>query len=217
MLKAVIFDLDGTLLDTIEDIAISCNHVLEYYKKTPLSIEEFKLYVGQGALKLFEDLLPELSSKEQKEALEIFEQHYRDQFNKNTKVYEGIDRVLTFFQTQDIKMAVLSNKPDSFTKMCIAKYFKNWNFDAVYGIRENIPRKPDKAGVLEILKELKTDANQTLFIGDTKIDMQTAKNAKMDSIGVLWGFRDKKELIKHGATNIAKYPLDIIKIVNNKA
>ena len=216
MLKAVIFDLDGTLLDTIEDIAISCNYVLKYYKKAPLCVEEFKLYVGQGASRLFEELLPELSLKEQKEAIEIFEQHYKEQFDKNTKVYEGIDRVLTFFQTEGIKMAILSNKPDPFVKMCVAKYFKNWNFDAVYGMRENIPRKPDKTAVLEILKELKTDANQALFIGDTKIDMQTAKNAKMDSIGALWGFRDKKELIKHGATNIAEYPLDIIKIVNDR-
>jgi len=213
MLKAVIFDLDGTLLDTIEDIAISCNFVLENFHKSPLPIEDYNLLVGQGAVQLFKDLLPELSLEEQKQALVLFEKHYEKQFSKNTKIYEGIGKALTFFQARDIKMAVLSNKPNSFTKKCVLIYLRNWKFDAAYGIREGIPRKPDAAGVLEILKELDVSANETLFIGDTKVDMITAKNGGMDSIGVLWGFRDEKELVEHGATYIAHNPSDIIKIV----
>lgn len=216
MYKAVIFDLDGTLLDTLTDIAISANHVLENYNKSPLPVEDYNLLVGQGAAQLFKDLLPQLSKKEQKDALALFEKHYAKQFSVNTKIYEGIGKVLTFLQVRGIKIAVLSNKPNSFTKKCVIKYLNNWKFEAVYGIREGITRKPDSAGVVEILKELEVHANETLFVGDTKVDMLTAKNSNMDSIGVLWGFRKKEELVEYGATFIAKKPIDMIKIISTK-
>ena len=215
MIKAVIFDLDGTLLDTLEDIAISCNFVLEHYNKSPLPIEDYNLIVGQGAAQLFRDLLPELSQEKQVEALGVFEKHYAKQFSVNTKVYKDISKVLTFFQVRGIKMTVLSNKPNSFTKKCVTKYLRDWKFDAVYGIRDGIERKPSEAGVIEILKELNIDANEVIFIGDTKVDMITAVNAQMNSIGVLWGFRGKKELVQYGANYIAKTPTDIIKIIND--
>ena len=214
MLKAVVFDLDGTLLDTLEDIAISCNYVLEHYGQTSRKVEEYRLLVGQGAVQLLHDLLPALSQKEQEEAMMLFEKHYAKQFDKNTQIYENISKVLTFFQAREVKMAILSNKPNSFTKKCVMKYLRDWKFDAVYGIRDGIPRKPNEAGVVEILKELNVEAQEAIFIGDTSIDMMTAKNAKMDSIGVLWGFRDEDELVRHGATYIAKHPIDIIKIVS---
>lgn len=216
MYKAVIFDLDGTLLDTLTDIAISANYVLENYNKSPLPIEDYNLLVGQGAVQLFKDLLPRLSLEEQKKALELFEMHYDKQFSQNTKIYEGIGKVLTFFQVRNIKMAVLSNKPNIFTKKCVLKYLKNWKFDAAYGIRDGIKRKPDAAGVFEILEELDVKPNETLFIGDTKVDMITAKNSGMDSIGVLWGFREKEELVANGATFIAEKPADIIKLLKEK-
>ncbi len=144
----------------------------------------------------------------------LFEKHYAKQFDKNTQIYENISKVLTFFQAREIKMAILSNKPNSFTKKCVIKYLRDWKFDAVYGIRDGIPRKPSEAGVIEILKELSVEADEAIFIGDTGIDIMTAKNAKMESIGVLWGFRDEDELVRHGATCIAKNPIDIIKIVS---
>ncbi len=214
MLKAVIFDLDGTLLDTIEDISISCNYVLGHYNKTPLSIEEYKNVVGLGAAQLFRDLLPTLSKSEQKDAFALFEKHYAKQFNKNTKMYENINKMLTFFQVRGIKMAVLSNKPNFFTKKCVMKYLRNWKFDAVYGIRDGIARKPDPSGAFEILKELHVEPSECLFVGDMKIDMITANNANITSIGVLWGFRGREELIDHGAKYIVKDPIEIIKLVN---
>lgn len=216
MYRAVIFDLDGTLLDTLTDIAISCNYVLENYNKSPLPVEDYKLIVGQGASQLFKDLLPTLSKDEQNDALALFEKHYAKQFSKNTKIYEDINKVLTFFQVRDVKMAVLSNKPNSFTKKCVMKYLNNWKFDAVYGIRDGIPRKPAATGVVEILKELDVEPNEVLFIGDTKIDMITAKNANVDSIGVLWGFRERKELVENGAKFIVKNPIEIIKLISTK-
>ena len=214
MIKAVIFDLDGTLLDTLKDIAISCNHVLEHYNETPLEIEEYKQVVGQGAAQLFNDLLPALSQSEQKEALALFEKHYAKQFDKNTKMYENINKMLTFFQVRGIKMAVLSNKPNSFTKKCVMKYLRNWKFDAVYGIRDGIPRKPDPSGAFEILKELHVDVSECLFVGDMKIDMITANSANITPIGVLWGFRGREELIEHGAKYIVSDPIEIIKLVS---
>jgi len=216
MYKAVIFDLDGTLLDTITDIAISCNYVLEKYNHSPLPIEDYKILVGQGASQLFKDLLPKLSLEEQNNALALFENYYAKEFSKNTKLYKDINKVLTYFQIKNIKMAILSNKPNLFTKKCALKYLKNWKFDAVYGIREGIERKPNPAGVIEILKELDVKAEDTLFVGDTKVDMLTAKNSNMDSIGVLWGFREKEELINNGAKFIVKDPIEIIKLINTK-
>jgi len=213
VLKAIIFDLDGTLLDTLEDISISCNFVLQHYHKSPLSLEDYKLAVGQGASQLLKDILPELSETKQKEALSLFEKHYTKQFDKNTKVYDEIGKVLTFLHVRGIKMAILSNKPNSFTKKCVIKYLRDWKFDAVYGIREGIERKPSAAGVAEILNELDMNSNEAIFIGDSKIDMMTAKNANMKSIGVTWGFRGEEELVENGATYIAKKPTDIVKIV----
>ncbi|WP_024954101.1 HAD family hydrolase [Sulfurospirillum arcachonense] len=213
MYKAVIFDLDGTLLDTLKDIAISSNYVLEQYGKSPLPIEDFKLLVGKGASQLFIDLLPDLCADEHKKARALFEEHYAKQFDKNTKMYDDINKLLTFFQVRGYKMAVLSNKPNSFTKKCVLKYLRRWHFDAVYGIREGIPRKPDSAGADEILQELNIDANECLFVGDTKTDMQTAVNANLTPIGVLWGFREKKELLEHGAKFIVQKPSELIKLV----
>ncbi len=219
MIKAIIFDLDGTLLDTLEDIAISCNHVLEHFGTAPLEVKEYKELLGQGASKLVQDLLPTLSKQEHENALVVFEKHYTKQFTKHTKMYENINKMLTFFQVRGIKMAILSNKPNSFTKKCVTKYLNKWDFSAVYGIREGVPRKPDPAGAYEILKELQVEPSECLFVGDMNIDMMTANSAGIASIGVLWGFSDEENLASHGADFIVNNPEDIIhlfEIINKK-
>ncbi len=210
----VIFDLDGTLLDTLEDIAISSNHVLECFDKKPIEVKKYRYLVGEGALKLMQDILPDACSEDVKKALGFFEKHYAKQYDKNTKLYGGISKLLSFLQKRGYKMAILSNKPNSFTKLCAIKYLRNWNFDAVYGIRDNIPRKPDPAGAKEIMKELHVKPQECLFMGDTKIDMITAKSADIDSIGVLWGFRGIDELEKNGANHIAESPELAIKLID---
>ncbi len=213
-LKAVIFDLDGTLLDTLEDIAISVNYVLKKFNKELIPVSEYRYLVGSGALKLMQDVLPGVGEEEIKKALKIFEEHYMKQYSKNTKLYEGIGKLLTFLQKRSIKLAILSNKPDSFTKLCAMKYLRNWDFSAVYGIREQIPRKPSPAGAIDIMKELHVEPKDCLFVGDTKIDMITAKNAEIDSIGVLWGFRDREELEQNSAKYIASTPIETIKLIS---
>jgi len=212
--KVIIFDLDGTLLDTLEDIAISVNYVLSKYKKEPIEVEKYRYLVGSGALKLIQDVLPQESEESIKNALSIFEKHYATQYDKNTKLYDGIAKLLTFLQKRGVKMAILSNKPDSFTKLCAIKYLRNWKFEAVYGIRDGVPRKPDPAGALEIMKELHVEPKECLYMGDTKTDMITAKSANIDSIGVLWGFRDKEELEQNGAKYIAISPSETIKMLS---
>ncbi len=212
--KVIIFDLDGTLLDTLEDIASSVNYVLSKYKKEPIEVEKYRCLVGNGALKLIQDVLPQESEESIKDALSIFEKHYATQYDKNTKLYEGIAKLLTFLQKRGVKMAILSNKPDSFTKLCALKYLRNWKFEVVYGIRDGVPRKPDPAGAFEIMKELQVEPKECLYMGDTKTDMITAKSANIDSIGVLWGFRDKEELEQNGAKYIATSPSETIKMLS---
>jgi len=213
--KVIIFDLDGTLLDTLEDIATSVNYVLSKYKKEPIEVEKYRYLVGNGALKLIQDVLPQESEESIKDALSIFEKHYATQYDRNTKLYDGIAKLLTFLQKRGVKMAILSNKPDSFTKLCAIKYLRNWKFEAVYGIRDGVPRKPDPAGAFEIMKELHVEPKECLYMGDTKTDMITAKSANIDSIGVLWGFRDKEELEQNGAKYISTSPADVIKLISH--
>ena len=212
--KVIIFDLDGTLLDTLEDIATSVNYVLSKYKKEPIEVEKYRYLVGSGALKLIQDVLPQESEQSIKDALSIFEKHYATQYDKNTKLYDGIAKLLTFLQKRGVKMAILSNKPDSFTKLCALKYLRNWKFEAVYGIRDGVPRKPDPAGAFEIMRELHVEPKECLYMGDTKTDMITAKSADIDSIGVLWGFREKEELEQNGAKYISTSPADTIKLIS---
>ncbi|MBE0491204.1 MAG: HAD family hydrolase [Sulfurospirillum sp.] len=213
MIKAVIFDLDGTLLDTLEDIALSANFVLEQFAQKPIAIDAYRFLVGSGAFALMQAILPQGDERTHKRALKIFETHYVKQFTQHSKLYADIGKLLSFLQINGIKLAILSNKPNKFTKMCAIKYLQNWHFEAVYGIREGIAKKPDPNSVLQILEALHVDVNEALFVGDTKIDMQTATNAKMRSIGVLWGFRDKDELLTNGATHIVTNPLECIKLI----
>ena len=210
--RAIIFDLDGTLLDTLEDIAISANFVLASYGKKSIALDDFRYLVGEGALKLMQNTLG-IDKNEAQKALVLFEKYYANQYNQNTKLYDGIGKLLTFLKKKDFKMAILSNKPDSFTKLCGIKYLRNWDFDAVYGIREGVSRKPDASGAIEILKELHVEPRECLFMGDTKIDMITAKSAGIDSIGVLWGFRDRQELEENGAKYIVQTPMDAVKLI----
>ncbi len=213
-IKAVIFDLDGTLLDTLEDIAISVNYVLKEYKKEPIELERFRHLVGKGALQLIKDVLPDENQKSIEKALELFEKVYAKQYDKNTKLYEGIGKLLTFLKKRGYKLAILSNKPDSFTKLCAIKYLRKWDFEVVFGIRENVPKKPAPDGVYDIFQALHVEAKESVYVGDTDIDMITAKRANIEnSIGVLWGFRDEKELRENGAKYIASSPKEMINLL----
>ena len=215
MQKAIVFDLDGTLLDTLEDIAISANYALEQLGFEPHPLKAYRYFVGEGVFKLFENIFssaPQPTSVVHK-AVELFELHYATQYNQTTKPYEGVNKMLTFLQTRGLKMAVLSNKPNAFTKKCVLKYFRQWDFEVVYGAREGIARKPDPTAALEIAEILGVEPSECYYLGDTMIDMQTANRSGMVPLGALWGFRDADELQEHGAKYLLKSPSDVIKLL----
>lgn len=215
MPKAIVFDLDGTLLDTLEDIAISANFALKTLGFKEEEVAKYRYFVGEGVIKLFENIFAASPQRDEviARAVSLFESHYAKQFYQNTQLYEGVSKMLTFFQKRGFKMAILSNKPDSFTKMCVLKYLRTWEFEAVFGAREGIPKKPHPQGALDLAEVLHVKPEACYYLGDTMIDMQTAMRAGMIPIGALWGFRDEDELRLHGAQFLAKTPSEVIKLL----
>lgn len=213
MKKTVIFDLDGTLLDSIEDIASSMNKVLESLQLPTHKIEDYKHFVGGGVDILVENALNNKSKEIKDEVIKRFKIEYDGKLHSKTLPYDGIYELLDELKKLDINLAVLSNKPHEFTVSYVNHFFKNYNFKEIHGQKKDVPKKPDPKAALDIVKCLDSSCENTYFIGDTKIDMQTAKNANMTAIGVLWGFRDEKELRDFGADFIVSNPLEILKII----
>ncbi|MFY9107809.1 HAD family hydrolase [Aliarcobacter cryaerophilus] len=213
MKKTVIFDLDGTLLDSIEDIASSMNKVLESLQLPTHKIEDYKHFVGGGVDILVENALNNQSKEIKDEVTKRFKVEYDGKLHSKTLPYDGIYDLLDELKKLDINLAVLSNKPHEFTVSYVNHFFKNYNFKEIHGQKKDVPKKPDPKAALDIVKCLDSSCENTYFIGDTKIDMQTAKSANMTAIGVLWGFRDEKELRDFGADFIVSNPLEILKII----
>ncbi|MFB1032560.1 MAG: HAD family hydrolase [Aliarcobacter cryaerophilus] len=213
MKKTVIFDLDGTLLDSIEDIASSMNKVLESLQLPTHKIEDYKHFVGGGVDILVENALSNQSKEIKDEVIKRFKIEYDGKLHSKTLPYDGIYELLDELKKLDINLAVLSNKPHEFTVSYVNHFFKNYNFKEIHGQKKDVPKKPDPKAALDIVKFLNSSCENTYFIGDTKIDMHTAKSANMTAIGVLWGFRDEKELRDFGADFIVSNPLEILKII----
>jgi len=199
--KGAIFDLDGTLLDTLKDIALSANLVLEHFGKSPLSLDNYRYLVGEGARRLMERAIND-SGHLGFEAYNLFKEIYASHWDATTKPYDGINKMLLELQDSGLRLGVLSNKPDDFVRDCIKRYFPQISFLYVAGQKENIHPKPHPDGAFIALEALHVKANEACFIGDTKIDMQTAKSANIEALGVSWGFRDAKELYEHGAIEV---------------
>jgi len=193
--KVVIFDLDGTLIDSIKDIAIATNKVLEKleYEKHPL--DAYANFVGDGALMLLKNALPnEVSQKTLEKAVDLFKEIYGDKIHKYTKPYEGIYKMLDSISNKGLSLAVLSNKPHIFTVEFIDYFFKDYPFVQIHGQKENVTKKPSPQGILNIANALHLQMNDIVFIGDTPTDIKTAKNANVTSIAVSWGYRSVEEL-----------------------
>lgn len=212
--KGIIFDLDGTLLNTIEDIGDSMNGVLETFNLPIYSYEEYKKKIGGGFRKLTLNSFPEKIDEETiDKALDMLYKNYDRRYLNKTRPYESIDNLLNSLVEEGIKLGVNSNKKDEYTKNLIEKFFKTIPFVKVYGERNGIPNKPDPATALEIAQLMNLNPEEVLFIGDSNTDIVTAKNAHMDSVGVLWGFRNRKELCKYGASYIVSNCEEILYIV----
>ncbi|TLS72719.1 HAD family hydrolase [Aliarcobacter thereius] len=213
MKKTVIFDLDGTLLDSIYDIAVCMNESLESLNLETYSIDEYKYFVGYGVDELVLNVLK--NNLELKEKLvKKFKEIYDEKLHSNTKPYDGIYSLLDGLVNINCNLAVLSNKPDLMTKEYVKINFKDYPFLEVHGQRSDIPKKPDPKAAINIAKRLNIPCEKIFFVGDTKVDMQTAKSAGMIAIGVLWGFRNEKELKENGADFIVNHPLEILEIIS---
>lgn len=215
MNKLAIFDLDGTLLDTIGDLAEACNHMLGLRGLGSHTCEEYRKMVGNGILRLVERALPEhLRTPEYvAEARRDFVAYYIDHIDRHTHPYDGIREVLHSLQNGGWVLAVASNKFDAGTKKLIANIFPEITFKAIYGNREGFPLKPDAALLELIMAECGATSKTTFMIGDSGVDIQTAKAAEVRSVGCSWGFRPRMELEECGADFIADNPSELLQIL----
>lgn len=213
-LKAVIFDLDGTLLDTLDDLAAAANHVLQNVGAKALPVEDYRYLVGAGARKLILRLcraagLPQPDDARLEELLADYNAAYARGWHNKTRPYPGIRQMLDKLQEEGLKLAVFSNKPDSFTRLVIEHYFPDRPFAAVLGQTEGLPLKPDPAGVLHLCQKLGLAAEKVALVGDSAYDMQAAGRAGVLPLGVLWGFRTKEELEAAGAARLFAEPAEL--------
>lgn len=196
MKKLVIFDLDGTLLNTIADLAAATNHALSYYNYPTHETDEYRFFVGNGINKLFERALPEGERSEEniQKIRSQFIPYYNIHNADLSRPYPGITEVLEQLQAKGIQLAVASNKYQEATHKLITQYFPHINFTDIFGQRDGIPAKPDPSVIFEIMRHAKAGKEETVYIGDSCVDMQTGANAGVTTIGVSWGFRPRTEL-----------------------
>jgi len=215
--KAVLFDLDGTLLDTLEDLANSMNVILKAHGMNTFYTEEYKGFLGFGLEGLIRCVIPDdqVSDELVEEFLADMKVEYGNRWAEKTRPYPGIPELLDELQKMGLKLVVLSNKMDDYTKIIIKTLLPDWQFDIVRGLKDNYPPKPDPTSTLEIAKELKIKPGEFLFLGDTDIDMQTANAAGMYAVGVTWGFRTADELKENGAKVLIDLPLQTLDLLNS--
>jgi phosphoglycolate phosphatase len=210
--EAIIFDLDGTLLDTIDDLMDSMNQVLNRFGFLGHNREAYKLFVGDGIEALVRQALPQKNRNEQMVArcVEAMREEYALRWDKKTRPYPEIPELLDALSQRGWLISILSNKPNDSSQMVVAKLLPKWSFQIVLGARPSVPKKPDPAAALEIAGLLHLAPEQFLYLGDTGTDMKTAVDAGMFPIGVLWGFRTAQELMAHGAKALIEKPLDLL-------
>lgn len=217
MKKLVIFDLDGTLLNTIEDLGRASNHALEKLGFPTHSLSSYPFYVGNGVTKLIERILPDdRRTKIDIERTRREFMHYYDEHDHDfSQPYDGIRQLLLALREHDIKVAVASNKYQQAVTRLIYHYFPDITWASVKGQEGNRPVKPDPSIVFEVLLDSPTPKSEVLYVGDSGVDIETARRACVDSVGVTWGFRPVKELREHYATHIVNTPADILDIALN--
>jgi phosphoglycolate phosphatase len=216
MPKTVLFDLDGTLLDTLQSLADSTNEALRELGFAAHPIDAYRYLVGEGMTELARRALPEAARDEATvaQALAGLTRCYSAGWQRHTHPYEGIPDLLDALTARQVQFAVISNKADEFTQRLVQHYFARWPWAAVHGSRPQVPRKPDPTVAHEVLTRLGATPAEAFFVGDTNIDMRTALAASMVPVGVLWGFRDAAELQASGARYLLAAPHDLLAIVD---
>lgn len=208
-MKTAIFDLDGTIADTICDLGNAVNYGLEQLGCPTHSYEKYKKMVGNGAKKLCERALPDSKKDKAVELHRLFSEYYGSHYLDKTKLYDGMKETLELLSKNGVILAVATNKPEKFALEIIWKLLPDIDFVKVLGGVDNRPTKPDSAILIEIFSALPDEENEVYMIGDSNVDIQTAKNAGIKSIGCTWGFRGRAELEAEGADFIADKPSDI--------
>ncbi len=211
--RLAVFDLDGTILYTLEDLKISLNFALSANGLPERTLDETRRFVGNGIRKLIERAVPENSDPGLIDRVfDDFNLHYKEHCTDHTRPYEGIPELLSALRAAGVKTAVLSNKADYGVQELCARYFPGM-FDFAAGEKAGVRKKPAPDGVFTILEQLKIPATETVYIGDSEVDIKTAENSGTDSIIVDWGFRDRELLINSGAKVIASAPKEVLRLI----
>lgn len=219
MYKACIFDLDGTLTDTLESLTYSVNATLRELGLAQITDEQCKAFVGSGARKLIERSLKAAGDSKLEhieEAMEVYGRIFKENCTYHVTPYEGIEEMLEKLKQAGVKLAVLSNKPHLQTRDVVAAFFKSGTFTCVQGQQEGVPRKPDPTAVFQLADKLGVTREECLYIGDSDVDMKTGVAAGVTTIGVIWGFRSREVLEENGATYIVSKAKEIISIVEGE-
>lgn len=209
------FDLDGTLLDTLEDIADSVNIGLDRLGFPGHDVEAYKYFIGDGVEELAFQALPD----DQRHTVTVVRlvaavrEEYRKRWADKTRAYDGIPELLDGLTARGVKMAILSNKPDNFTRLAVSHLLPCWEFSPVIGAQASIPRKPDPAAALQIAERLNIPPGKFIYLGDGDTDMRTALAAGMYPVGALWGFRSGDELAASGARALIEKPTDLLNLI----
>ena len=213
--KAILFDLDGTLLDTLADLSNSMNSVLERSGWPTHGQERYKYLIGDGVENLVRQALPESRRDETTVAacIHAMREEYGRRWAETTRPYPGVPEMLAALAARNISMAILSNKMDDFAQLTVARLLPGWPFQRVQGALPGVPKKPDPTAALSIAAALDLSPAEVLYLGDTGTDMATAVAAGMVPVGVLWGFRPAEELTAHGAQFLLKEPGDLLKLL----
>ena len=215
MYKTYIFDLDGTLLDTLDDLAASVNYALGLYGMARHSVDDVRRFVGNGVRLLMERAVPGGAGNPDFDAtFAAFRQHYMYHSLDTTQPYDGIADMLAGLKARGCRMAVVSNKMMAATQELVAHFFPDITVAIGEHEAEGIRKKPAPDTVFEALRQLGTDRQDAVYVGDSDVDIETARNSGLPCISVLWGFRDRDFLLRHGATCLAQHPMDIINMSN---
>ena len=214
MYKAVIFDLDGTLVNSLDYLAVACNYSLKQHGFNVYPVEDYKYLVGDGMVKLIERAISydNVSQDIFESVFNTFMNYYRGHYLVYTKAYEGINEALETLKDMELKLAVISNKADDMTNIIVKELFGDI-FAVVTGKREGYPTKPDPTLTLKIIDEMGLKPNECIFVGDSGMDCANAVNSGCYPLGVLWGFRKEAELLENGAKTIINHPDEIVPFV----
>jgi phosphoglycolate phosphatase len=217
--QGVVFDLDGTLLDTLEDLADSMNAALASLSLATHPVDAYRYFVGDGVVNLARRALPEDQRDDGvlERAVQLMRDEYQKRWDAKTRPYAGVGEMLAGLSARGVKMGVLTNKPQEFAELCVQRLLPRERFDIVQGVTDEVPPKPNATGLRRVIECFDLPLDACLYVGDTNTDMVTAGGAGLFSVGVTWGFRPREELEGSGARAIIDRPIELLDLLSGPA